>query len=53
MVVLAVESVGIANLVLQTFCVHLKSCLGLGTGSVVLAQCAAEVCRLWVLVSKG
>ena len=53
MVVSVVESVGSANLVRRVACGLLSSRSGSGTGSVVPALTAAEVCRLLVLLIKG
>jgi len=53
MVVSAVKSVGSADLACRVAWGLLSSCSGLGTGSVILALIAAEVCRLLVLLIKG
>jgi len=53
MVVSAVESVGSADLAHWVTWGLLSSCSGSGTGSVIPALIAAEVCRLLVLLIKG
>jgi len=43
----------VADLVRRVGTVILNNLSGFGTGSVVLARCAAKVWRLLILVSKG